>query len=72
MGLEKDGRAAPDPHPELDELRRVKADMENALMSEFLRFEDMTGLCITQIVIHRVATANNKTTIVSIDSKIEL
>lgn len=72
MALEKDGRAAPEPHPELDELRRVKSDMETALMSEFLRFENMTGLFITQVTINRVRTANGKSTIASIDSKIEL
>lgn len=72
MGLEKGGRAAPQPHPELDDLRKVKKELESGLMSEFLRFEDLSGFNITQVIVNRVGTSNGRSTIASVSVSIEL
>lgn len=72
MGLEKGGRAAPDPHTELDDLRRLKSELQDGLQKEFLRFEDVTGFNITEVIIDRVGTANGRTTIAGIRVRIEL
>jgi hypothetical protein len=72
MGLEKGGRSAPQPHPELDDLRKVKKELEDGLVSEFLRFEDLSGFNITRVVVNRVGTSSGRSTIASIDVSIEL
>lgn len=72
MGLEKNGRKAKEPNEYMDNLRRIKKQLEDSLISEFARFEDETGLCITDVNISRVGTPKGGSYIAGLEVRIEL
>ena len=60
--LEKDGRGPKPEKPEyIRHLCKIKAELENALRDEFVRFENEIGLKVMEIRVIRVSrTANSE------------